>query len=67
MGNMTMAIPEEMHKKMKEYKEVKWAEVARQAFKQKITLLETEKDPWKLYAHKRWAEEGVDAHELFEF
>jgi Ni,Fe-hydrogenase III component G len=67
MVNMTMAIPEVMHAKMKKYADVKWAEVAREAFQKKITLLETEKDPWKLYSYKRWAEEGVDAHELFEF
>lgn len=67
MGNMTMAIPEEIHKKMKKYPEVKWAEIARQAFKQKITLLETEKDPLRLYAYKRWVEEGEEAHELFKF
>ncbi|MFA5361613.1 MAG: hypothetical protein WC290_04140 [archaeon] len=43
------------------------AEVAREAFQKKITLLEMEKDPWKLYSYKRWAEEEVDVHELFEF
>lgn len=67
MVNMTLAIPKEMHTKMKQHKEIKWTEVAREAIQKKLTILETEKDPWKLYAHKRWAEEGVDAHELFEF
>ena len=64
---MTLAIPEVMHAKMKKYNEVKWTEVAREAFQKKLTLLETEKDPLRLYAYKRWAEEGEEAHELFKF
>ncbi len=67
MVNMTLAIPKEIHEKMKQHKEIKWTEVARDAIQKKITILETEKDPWKLYSHKKWAEEGVDAHDLFEF
>jgi len=67
MVNMTLAIPKDIHEKMKQHSEIKWTEVAREAIQKKLTVLETEKDPWKLYAHKRWAEEGVDAHELFEF
>ncbi len=67
MVNMTMAIPEQLHKVIKKYPEIKWTEVARQAIEEKAKLLESEKDPWKLYAYKRWAEEGEDAHELFEF
>lgn len=67
MVNMTLAIPKELHEKMKKHSEIKWTQVAREAIQKKLTILETEKDPWKLYAHKRWAEEGVDAHELFEF
>lgn len=67
MVNMTMAIPDEMHAKMKKHSEIKWTEVAREAFQRKLTLLETEKDPLRLYAYKRWAEEGEEAHELFKF
>ena len=67
MANMTMAIPDEMHARMKKYSEIKWTEVAREAFQRKLTLLETEKDPLRLYAYKRWAEEGEEAHELFKF
>jgi len=67
MANMTMAIPDEMHAKMKKHSEIKWTEVARDAFQRKLTLLETEKDPLRLYAYKRWAEEGEEAHELFKF
>ncbi len=64
---MTMAIPDEMHARMKKYSEIKWTEIAREAFQRKLTLLETEKDPLRLYAYKRWAEEGEEAHELFKF
>jgi hypothetical protein len=67
MVNMTMAIPEQLHKIMKKHPEIKWTEIARQAIEEKAKLLEREKDPWKLYAYRRWAEEGEDAHELFEF
>ena len=31
MTNMTLAIPEELHRIMKKYQEIKWSEVARQA------------------------------------
>jgi len=65
---MTMAIPEQLHKIMKKHPEVKWTEVARQAIKQKAMLVEmAEKDPFRLYAYKRLAEEGEDAEKLFKF
>ncbi len=67
MVNMTMAIDEKMHKLMKKHPEIKWTEVARKAFEKKLSELEKEQDPWRKYAYKRWADEGVDAHELFEF
>ncbi len=63
---MTLAIPEPLHKIMKRHSEIKWTEIARKAIEQKAKSLENEKDPWKVYAYKRWAEEGEDAHELFE-
>lgn len=64
---MTMAIEDKMHKKMRAHPEVKWTEVARKAFEKKLAELETVKDPWRQYAYKRWAEEGEEADELFEF
>jgi hypothetical protein len=67
MVNMTLAIPKNVHEKMKQHKEIKWTEVAREAIQKKLTILETEKDPLRLYAYKRWAEEGEEAHELFKF
>lgn len=36
MGNMTLSIPDELHKEMKEFSEVRWSEVARKAFAEKV-------------------------------
>jgi hypothetical protein len=66
MANMTMAIPDPLHRVMKKHSDVKWAEVARQAFTKKAKELE-ELDPWREYAMRRWAEEGEEADELFKF
>ncbi len=40
MVTMTLAVPMELKNKMEEFSEINWSEVARQAFKQKITDLE---------------------------
>lgn len=40
MPNMTLAIPEELKKKMDRFKEINWSEVARQAIQEKTALLE---------------------------
>ncbi len=67
MPNMTMALPPELHKQMKKHPEIKWTQVAREALERKVALLETEKDPWRLYTYKRLIEEGEDAEKLFKF
>lgn len=67
MVNMTLALPEHLHRLMKKHSEIKWTEVARKAIERKARMLEIEKDPWRVYALKRWLEEGEDAEELFEF
>ena len=36
MANMTLTIPEEMYKEMKKHNELKWSDIARQAFKKKL-------------------------------
>lgn len=36
MSNITLAVPEELHKKMKKYPEFKWSEIARKAIEEKI-------------------------------
>ena len=40
MTNMTLAIPEDLHKIMKKHSEIKWSEVARQAIWSQARKLE---------------------------
>jgi RAB protein geranylgeranyltransferase component A len=40
LPNMTLAIPEKLHKKMKRHSELKWSDIARQAFERKINEIE---------------------------
>ncbi len=39
MTNMTLSVPEELHKEMNAHSEIKWSEIARQAFDKKIKEL----------------------------
>ncbi len=39
MANMTLSIPEELHKELMTHQEIKWSEIARQAFDKKIKEL----------------------------
>ena len=44
MSNITLSLPEEVHKEMKHFSEVRWCEVARKAIINRIeTLKETER------------------------
>ena len=40
MTNMTLAIPEDLHKIIKKHKEIKWTEIARQAMWEQARKLE---------------------------
>ncbi len=40
MPNMTLAIPEDLKEKMEQHQEINWSEVARQAIREKMILLE---------------------------
>ena len=40
MTNMTLAIPEELHKKIKQHTELKWSDIARKAFERKLNEIE---------------------------
>ena len=40
MTNITLSVPEDLKKKMDEFPEINWSEVARQAIKQKAVQLE---------------------------
>ena len=39
MSNMTLSVPEKLHKEMAVHSEIKWSDVARQAFEKKIKEL----------------------------
>ncbi len=39
MVNMTLSIPETLHKEMTVHSEIKWSDVARQAFEKKVQEL----------------------------
>ena len=39
MGNMTLSIPNDVHKEMKNFSEVRWSEVARKAIVSKLETL----------------------------
>ena len=39
MVNMTLSIPKELHHEMTSYSEIKWSDIARQAFKKKTKEL----------------------------
>jgi len=39
MGNITLSMPKEIHKEMKNFAEVKWSEVARRAIINKLNTL----------------------------
>ncbi len=41
MVNVTFAVPEELHKKMKRFSDIKWTEVARKAIEHRVQDLET--------------------------
>ena len=40
MTNMTLAIPEELFRKMREFREIRWSEIARQAIEKRVENLE---------------------------
>lgn len=40
MVNMTLSIPEDLHRKIKKFSEIRWSEVARKAIEQRVNDLE---------------------------
>ena len=40
MANITLSIPDDLHRKMKGFSEIKWSEVARKAIQKKVQDLE---------------------------
>ena len=68
MVNMTLAVPEQLHRIMKKHPEIKWTEVARKAIEAKTNELEEEKMLWMKHAQEHAVKRGwSEAHELFKF
>jgi len=40
MTNMTLSIPEDLFRKMKTFREIRWSEIARQAIEKRVNDLE---------------------------
>ena len=60
MVNMTLSLPEQLHKKMKQHPELKWSDVARQAFEKKLKDMETLVWMDKVLANSKLTEKDVD-------
>jgi hypothetical protein len=58
MANITLSIPNEIHKQMKHFSEVKWSEIARKAIIEKLELLQLAE---KLASQSKLTEEDVAA------
>jgi hypothetical protein len=39
MPNMTLAVPEELHREMRKHKDIRWAEIARRALRREVDRL----------------------------
>lgn len=39
MGNITLSVPEDVHKEMRHFSEIKWSEVARKAIVERLGTL----------------------------
>lgn len=55
MASLTLSIPEELREKMREFPEINWSEVARQAIAEKTRILEK--------ANRLLAESGLEEKE----
>ncbi len=54
--NITLALPDEVHTKMRQFQEIRWSEVARQAIESRISDLE---EVEKIAAKSKLTEEDV--------
>ena len=57
MVNMTIAIPDDLHDKMRRHAEIKWSEIARRAIREYVEKLERLD---RLTAKSRLKEEDID-------
>lgn len=58
MPNITLTVTEEMYVEMKRHKELKWSDIARQAFKKKLYEIELME---KLLSESELTEEDAEA------
>ena len=58
MPNITLAIPEDLHIKMKDHSEIRWSEVVRKSISQKIEDLDVMD---KLTSKSKLTQKDVDA------
>jgi len=56
MSNITLSLPEEVHKEMKHFSEVRWSEVARKAI---INRIETLKEAERIAQKSKLTEKDV--------
>ena len=40
MANITLSVPDDLHKKMKHFNEIRWSEIARKAIEERVRTLE---------------------------
>ena len=58
MANMTLSIPKDLHRKMKMHKELRWSNIARKAFENKVKELEIVE---KILSKSRLTEEDAES------
>jgi hypothetical protein len=57
MANITLSVPEDLHRRMRQHTELKWSDVARQAFERKLKEIELAE---KLLSKSRLTEEDAE-------
>ena len=57
MGNMTLAIPDELQQKMSKHKEIRWSNIARETFEERLRELELMN---KILRHSRLSEADAE-------
>lgn len=58
MVNITLAVPEQLHKRLGKHPELKWSEIARQAFEKKLKEIELEE---RILAKSKLTEKAAES------
>jgi predicted CopG family antitoxin len=64
VGNITLSIPDDLHEKMKSFKDLKWTQIIREMIERK--LKELEEGEYRLYSLTK-LQDAEAAEDLFEF